>query len=397
MDREELLSLDGRMGSRVAGLEGAILKGLKAISDKVSAALAEKLDLARFSEFKLQVCAWLGLGTRCCFAKARAKAALRIAGHASPQPPWQHTPRATSQLQFTEGAGCVVVAAASCQVRAILADVEDRLRDWSPAAIGVKASMAADGSTGASTCLLCDTRVRAARDLRAMGFNEADRVFSPEKLPAPDGLFPSITVSRNPVLGARNNARVVGKLVDKSERIRGGTTQSIMMESIPAPRPGSPSVMAPGAMGLNSLDPTSQITLPSPSKGSIPAKHQKAMKVEVETISGGIAKGQVPASRSGQRQAAGSGMAAAVAAASSSASPLPHAGLPPQTPDPVMQVAESPRMADALVVQGTVAVVATATGSGVTTPLTHQHSRLTGWEPGAMSPTHETGPVEAQS
>lgn len=59
VDRDELSSLDGRMGSRVAGLEGAILKGLKAISDKVSAALAEKLDMARFSEFKLQVGACL--------------------------------------------------------------------------------------------------------------------------------------------------------------------------------------------------------------------------------------------------------------------------------------------------------------------------------------------------
>ncbi len=44
-----------RLGGRVEGLEVAILKGLKAISDKVSAALAEKLDLLRFNEFKMQV------------------------------------------------------------------------------------------------------------------------------------------------------------------------------------------------------------------------------------------------------------------------------------------------------------------------------------------------------
>ena len=60
------------------------------------------------------------------------------------------------------------------QVRAILADVEDRLRDWSPAALGTKAPMSGDTS-GAPSCLCCDTRVRAVRDLRAMGFKDDDR------------------------------------------------------------------------------------------------------------------------------------------------------------------------------------------------------------------------------
>lgn len=40
---------------RLGSLEGAILKGLKAISDRVSAALSEKLDLTAFNEFKVQV------------------------------------------------------------------------------------------------------------------------------------------------------------------------------------------------------------------------------------------------------------------------------------------------------------------------------------------------------
>jgi hypothetical protein len=54
-DREEVVALEGRQGTRMASLEGAILKGLRAISDKVSAALAQKLDLDKFSEFKVQV------------------------------------------------------------------------------------------------------------------------------------------------------------------------------------------------------------------------------------------------------------------------------------------------------------------------------------------------------
>lgn len=54
-DRDELQLSDTRLMGRVAGLEGAILKGLRAVSDKVSAALAEKLDLLRFNEFKIQV------------------------------------------------------------------------------------------------------------------------------------------------------------------------------------------------------------------------------------------------------------------------------------------------------------------------------------------------------
>ena len=35
-DKEELIMLDSKLGQRVAALEAAILKGLKAISDKVS-------------------------------------------------------------------------------------------------------------------------------------------------------------------------------------------------------------------------------------------------------------------------------------------------------------------------------------------------------------------------
>jgi hypothetical protein len=54
-EREEVVALEGRQGLRMAALEGAILKGLRAISDKVSAALAQKLDLDKFSEFKVQV------------------------------------------------------------------------------------------------------------------------------------------------------------------------------------------------------------------------------------------------------------------------------------------------------------------------------------------------------
>lgn len=54
----------------------------------------------------------------------------------------------------------------SLKVRAILADIEDRLRDWSPAARGTKAPLDGSGATGATSCLCCDQRVRSVRDLQ---------------------------------------------------------------------------------------------------------------------------------------------------------------------------------------------------------------------------------------
>ena len=61
------------------------------------------------------------------------------------------------------------------QVRAILADVEDRLRDWSPAALGMKAPMDREGNAGATSCLCCDNRVCSVRDLKTMGFMPDDK------------------------------------------------------------------------------------------------------------------------------------------------------------------------------------------------------------------------------
>ena len=52
------------------------------------------------------------------------------------------------------------------QVRAILADVEDRLKDWSPVARGLKAPIDAVNGTGATSCLCCDSRVRSAKELQ---------------------------------------------------------------------------------------------------------------------------------------------------------------------------------------------------------------------------------------
>lgn len=75
------------------------------LAHQVSLALAEKLDLERFNEFKVQV-------------------------------------------------------------RAILADVEDRLKDWSPVARGLKAPIDAVNGAGATSCLCCDSRVRSAKELQ---------------------------------------------------------------------------------------------------------------------------------------------------------------------------------------------------------------------------------------
>ncbi len=51
-------------------------------------------------------------------------------------------------------------------MRAILADIEDRLKDWSPAARGMKAPLDGAGAQGATSCLCCDSRVRSVRDLQ---------------------------------------------------------------------------------------------------------------------------------------------------------------------------------------------------------------------------------------
>lgn len=53
-DRAELGRLEAVVSSRVSMLESAILKGLQAVSDKASAALTQKLDVAAFNEFKVK-------------------------------------------------------------------------------------------------------------------------------------------------------------------------------------------------------------------------------------------------------------------------------------------------------------------------------------------------------
>lgn len=46
-DKEEMATLDAKLGARISSLENAILKGLKAISDKVRACLGASGDLGR--------------------------------------------------------------------------------------------------------------------------------------------------------------------------------------------------------------------------------------------------------------------------------------------------------------------------------------------------------------
>jgi hypothetical protein len=44
-----------KMGQRIGQLEGAILRGLKAVSDRVAAALLEKADTMDLNDFRMQV------------------------------------------------------------------------------------------------------------------------------------------------------------------------------------------------------------------------------------------------------------------------------------------------------------------------------------------------------
>ncbi|KAJ9518243.1 hypothetical protein QJQ45_010149 [Haematococcus lacustris] len=169
-DHEEVVGLEGRQAQRMGALEAAILKGLRTISDKVSAALAHKLDLDKFSEFKVQV-------------------------------------------------------------RAILADVEDRLKDWSPAARGMKSPLDGSGAIGASSCLCCDSRVRSVRDLQMMGFGAADKVLSPERLPLADSLLPAIN---KPVdISASMNAKLSRRRAESSHLLRSSGSPQVT-EALPA-------------------------------------------------------------------------------------------------------------------------------------------------------------------
>ncbi len=139
-------------------------------------------------------------------------------------------------------------------MRAILADVEDRLRDWSPAARGMKAPLDGSGAVGASSCLCCDARVRSVRDLQvsalrscaagtdltwqcdlcpalqSMGFGAADKVLSPERLPITEPLLPSI--HKQPDVSASVNAKLAKRRTDVNSLLRSSGGQPVI-ESLP--------------------------------------------------------------------------------------------------------------------------------------------------------------------
>lgn len=198
-----------------------LLSFSQAISDKVTAALAEKLDLLRFNEFKLQV-------------------------------------------------------------RAILADVEDRLRDWSPISGGIKAPL--DGSTGtagASSCLLCDRRVRSSAEMKQTQpaiLTAADRIFAPEKVP--ESILPSIS-EKSGSPSAANNAKILSRKKDTAALLN--QLSATMPESVPSSPKSQPGTM----MGTANLLDMSGLISGNPNR------------VEVETISGTIAAGKLPTKSAG--------------------------------------------------------------------------------------------------
>ena len=54
LDIPELDATEKKIGHRVTQLEGAILRGLKAVSDRVAAALLEKADVVELNDFRMQ-------------------------------------------------------------------------------------------------------------------------------------------------------------------------------------------------------------------------------------------------------------------------------------------------------------------------------------------------------
>ncbi|MEW5302572.1 MAG: hypothetical protein WDW36_005342 [Sanguina aurantia] len=184
------------------------------------------------------------------------------------------------------------------QVRAILADVEDRLRDWSPTALAFKSGMDASG-TGAAACLMCDSRVRSARDLRSLGFTNEDKVFAPERLPATDPLLPNISAARSLPLGAYHNARHARNKAATSANLA-RSTQSIVLEGLPGPAASNPAAHAPSQTVLATVDPTSAMLQGLPSSQSphtIMGNKGSRVKVDLETISAQLANGKIPNTR----------------------------------------------------------------------------------------------------
>ncbi|KAG1668838.1 hypothetical protein FOA52_004933 [Chlamydomonas sp. UWO 241] len=208
-EREELSAVDGRLGARMCSLEAAILKGLKAVSDKVSTALAAKADAAGFEAFRAAVLGELG-------------------------------------------------------------DIERRLKGWTTAASGQKDS---GGGSGA-TCLSCDARVRNARDLQGAGYPRDDRVFSPERLPAADGLLPAIL--KSPDIAAHQNARHAQRRRETTNLFTRSTN------SLPESMPGHSGHSQPMAV------PMAMATADAGSSGGGGGRpNNTGMRVDVETVTAG--------------------------------------------------------------------------------------------------------------
>ena len=55
LDTPSLGASEKKTGHRITQLEGAILRGLKAVSDRVAAALLEKADAEDLNDFRMQV------------------------------------------------------------------------------------------------------------------------------------------------------------------------------------------------------------------------------------------------------------------------------------------------------------------------------------------------------
>lgn len=229
-DSDTLASVDQRLTARISSLEAAILKGLKAISDKVAAALGEKLDISKFNEFKVLI-------------------------------------------------------------KATLADLDDRLRDWSPTARAYRNPMDS-GGFGATSCLCCDSKVSGARQLRQMGFGDEHRCMVPEKLPLVEPWHATIN---NEPIGAFHNAKAAKQRRDKENAAArsGGTTIS---ESMPN-RPGSGN-SSPTPKVLSAFD----VPLPLSREGSGGRLGGSPKnRIREDSISSQIAQGKIPARKVNMR------------------------------------------------------------------------------------------------
>ncbi len=310
-DKDEMAALDSKLGARIGSLENAILKGLKAISDKVclARACAEPLPLsssvndpplthtrrpfgfiilesATFHVSRRSLQRWRRSLTYCASTSSSFKC----------ERSWQTSrtgcatgalwPRA-SRLRWTARAVWAPPAASAATAGVWIMVWGGEVLSSTPSHGGGEAE------ARFSITFHLSVRVRSVKDMQSMGFTTTDKVFSPEKLPTTEGLLPSIT--RSVDVAAYSNAKLKHLKKEATEQLK-KPSQGIPDAVVPPPGGlGSAGRLGSAQGGVSVID-----------AGSMLQTGEVKVKVDVETISGAIAQGRIPNTRASHKAGSGS-------------------------------------------------------------------------------------------